>query len=620
MPIEELLLEIVDNLITVNLIRYEKLLNFHQRQLIIWLLDTWEFFRNAIREVKRANYEFRGHFVVILGGELQTSGPEGWNQLLNHFWSLQIITVVLAVAIGEELALVGYQPYSVTCCRCVEPVIVNRCNRGFFENRKIFKGSLDQLHGCPLRLATFKWFPFRDVIEGGDGQLVLSGKGAELMEIIQSKLNFTVNVRVPTDGFTWGQIFPNGSAIGALGLVFSGEADFTLGGYLLYQELLQTMSITTGYYVSDFVFVVPEELVSISSLKRLLQPFQITVWISVLAMLGLVYAVFSCYNGVTVGHSFKNHSLLMLYRSLMGGSLPSIPRGNFIRFAMLLWLYYGVVIRESYNCAMYGFLTAKPEPTDISSFAKMAASGYQFVVSNVLYDLLFANSDQFNGTFTLVDEDFFGRMFADVIQSRKRIALISQPEMIAYFNKRHPDSINFRISEEKVLSFYYSMLFRRACPLIESFNVVLGQILGMGLISNWKANWMNERYLTMTLSNEPVTVLTNEHLFDGYTFYALGIAIAVCVFFLEIIGKRVAKLPPAQQEDIIETMMGLIDATERMNRSAAFGGQAGGFNLTKSVSSFALTSDSIGFGPISGTGGGMDVEFGALTSSPSNLV
>ncbi|KAL1378356.1 hypothetical protein pipiens_015633 [Culex pipiens pipiens] len=523
-----MLLEIANNFITVNLIRYEELLNFHQRQLIIWLLDTWESFRNAIREVKRANYEFRGHFVVILGGELQTSGSEGWKQLLDHFWSLQIINVVLAVTIGEELALVGYQPYSVTCCRCVEPSIVNRCNRGVFENRKIFEGSVDQLHGCPLRLATFKWYPFRDVVEGRDGQLVLSGKGAELMEIIQSKLNFTVNVRVPTDGFTWGQIFPNGSAIGALGLVFRGDADFTLGGYLLYQELL------------------PND---------------------------------------------EHHIRLLL------------------------------VIRESYNCAMYGFLTAKPEPTDISSFAKMAASGYQFVVSNVLYDLLFANSDQFNGTFTLVDEDFFGRMFADVIQSRKRIALISQPEMIAYFNKRHPDSINFRISEEKVLSFYYSMLFRRACPLIESFNVVLGQILGMGLISKWKANWMNERYLTMTLSNEPVTVLTNEHLFDGYTFYALGITIAVCVFFLEIIGKRVAKLPSAQQEDIIETMMGLIDATERMNRSAAFGGQlAGGFNLTKSVSSFALTSDSTGFGPMSGTGGGMDVEFGALTSSPSNLV
>lgn len=87
----------------------------------------------------------------------------------------------------------------------------------------------------------------------------------------------------------------------------------------------------------------------------------------------------------------------------------------------------------------------------------------------------------------------------------------------------------------------------------------------------------------------------------------------------KIIGKRVAKLPPVQQEDIIETMMSLIDATERMNRSAAFGGQAGGFNLTKSVSSFALTGDPAGFGAMSGTIG-MDVELGALTSSPSNLV
>ena len=103
----------------------------------------------------------------------------------------------------------------------------------------------------------------------------------------------------------------------------------------------------------------------------------------------------------------------------------------------------------------------------------------------------------------------------------------------------------------------------------------------------------------------------------------------------KIIGKRVTKLPPAQQEDIIETMLGLIDATERMNRSAAFGcgpqqqqqnqqwngysEPTGGFNLTKSVSSFALTGT--GFGPMSGSvGSGMDVELGALTSSPSNLL
>lgn len=90
----------------------------------------------------------------------------------------------------------------------------------------------------------------------------------------------------------------------------------------------------------------------------------------------------------------------------------------------------------------------------------------------------------------------------------------------------------------------------------------------------------------------------------------------------KIIGKRVTKLPPAQQEDIIETMLNLIDATERMNRSAGgFGGdfyrqQQPGFNLTKSASSYALTGGA-DFDPLNAAG--MD-GMGALTSSPSNLL
>lgn len=118
-------------------------------------------------------------------------------------------------------------------------------------------------------------------------------------------------------------------------MVVDGEADFTLGGYLIYPKMLQFMSMTSGYYVSDFVFVVPEELVSISSLERLLHPFQVEVWIVVLMMLGLMYAVLTYYNYKIV-ESSKKHVLLMLIRSFFGGSLPSIPRGNFTRFHMIL--------------------------------------------------------------------------------------------------------------------------------------------------------------------------------------------------------------------------------------------------------------------------------------------
>lgn len=61
------------------------------------------------------------------------------------------------------------------------------------------------------------------------------------------------------------------------------------------------------------------------------------------------------------------------------------------------------------------------------------------------------------------------------------------------------------------------------------------------------------------------------------------------------IGKRVSKLPAVQQEEIIETVLNMVEATERMNRSASLRKSSSGFDsvaLTKSVSCLPLTTTS----------------------------
>ena len=83
----------------------------------------------------------------------------------------------------------------------------------------------------------------------------------------------------------------------------------------------------------------------------------------------------------------------------------------------------------------------------------------------------------------------------------------------------------------------------------------------------------------------------------------------------KILGKRVSKLPVPQQEEIIEAVLGMLDLTEQMNKSSLQENEQQewepGFNLTKSVSSFVLSSSEGGVKQIKATG---------LSSSPSDIV
>ncbi|XP_035918098.1 uncharacterized protein LOC118516365 isoform X1 [Anopheles stephensi] len=65
------------------------------------------------------------------------------------------------------------------------------------------------------------------------------------------------------------------------------------------------------------------------------------------------------------------------------------------------------------------------------------------------------------------------------------------------------------------------------------------------------------------------------------------------VQLFKAMGHRVAKLPPAQQLEIIDTVRQMIDASQKLNRSAALAHadfqRPAHYNLTKSVSQSAAS-------------------------------
>ncbi|XP_055524863.1 uncharacterized protein LOC129718272 [Wyeomyia smithii] len=534
-PLAELFANQSQSLRTWNLIHYGQSRDFNHRQLVVWFVDREEEFLLGADAIERKNIDFRGYFVVVL----QRGNSLDGRMILERFWAMRVTRVVLLSEAQADVVVMGYQPFRPGCCQCVEPVVVDRCRDGIYELGKfdyLFNNEVRSCYGCSVRVVTFTRKPMIIVENGSVG-----GTEGQLLQLVAHRMEFGIEVRSPVDGVAWGVIKPNGSADGAIRMLLQGAAELTIGGYVPYPELGKFASASSPYWQTQFVFVVPEELAAVSSLEQLVKPFQWLVWILVVVSLVVVYGVIFGLNHSPVGR-FDRYPLLALFRVIIGDSLPRIPRGNFFRFLLFLWLYYGLIIRESYKCFMIGYLTEREPLTDISSLEALVHGGYQLGVTQNLKRLLFEGSFHYHDKLLFYSDDEYREGFERVIKSQKRIAMITLPEVIVDFNRQNPFRLNFRICDENVLSFHYSVYFQRSSPLVPRFSVWIGRIVQAGITEKWRRENLNKRYLTTSLNDQRMTVLTNGHLFSGYVFYAMGLLLATVVFVLEILTKRNRRL------------------------------------------------------------------------------
>ncbi|XP_053691484.1 uncharacterized protein LOC128739996 [Sabethes cyaneus] len=542
--LEESLLSLIANeSLTWNLIHYGKLSNFNHRQLVVWFLADPERFQAGVEAIQRKNVDFRGYFVLVLasGNSLLDA-----KMVFERFWAIRVTRVVLLLLQKDtdKVTVLGYRPFraSTGCCRCVEPTVVDRCRAGVYELGgkfdELFDNEVRSCYGCPLRVVTFTRRPLIVVENGSNHELTVGGSEGELLKLVAQKMQFTIEVSSPKDGVAWGAIKPNGSADGAVRMLLEGAADLTLGGYIPYPELMRYTSGSATYWQTQFVFVVPEELAAVSSLDRLLKPFQWIVWVNVLVALVVIYGVIVGLNFSSVGY-FDCYPILGLFRVIIGDALPKLPKGNFFSFLFIIWLYSTLIIRESYKCFMIGYLTEREPLIDISSLEALVAAGYRLGVTENLKGLLFADSFQYAEKVLILSDDEYREGFERVVRSgQHRIAMITLPEVIVDFNRRHPDNLNYRICDEKVLSFHYSVYFQRSSPLVPPFSTWIDRIVEVGITEKWRRDNLDKRYLASSLNDDRRTVLTNRHLFSGYVFYGIGLLLAAFVFVLEISTER----------------------------------------------------------------------------------
>lgn len=135
---------------------------------------------------------------------------------------------------------------------CFQKVSIEEFSVLFSINKKILEKFLN-LFGCPLRVVTMERCPSMCY----EKRKRYSGYDYEIIQTIRERLNMTVELKYLNGSQQWGTILPNGTGIGALGVLQRGEADISIGNFFLQLSRLTYFDHTFPYLTVPLVLVVP---------------------------------------------------------------------------------------------------------------------------------------------------------------------------------------------------------------------------------------------------------------------------------------------------------------------------------------------------------------------------
>lgn len=151
--------------------------------------------------------------------------------------------------------------------------------------------------------------------------------------------------------------------------VLMGNASMTMGSYALTAQRVAVMAHTKSYMQITFVFVFTRNMVVTTPLWRLLAPFQCLLWISIVALLSVSILVILLSRKLStrqrhflIGGRMNRTPILNMINVLIGSMIPN-PRmmqqqyfGVFARTLAVLWILFWLIVRNSYQGSLYGFL------------------------------------------------------------------------------------------------------------------------------------------------------------------------------------------------------------------------------------------------------------------------
>ena len=269
--------------------------------------------------------------------------------------------------------LMTFIPFNEVSCGNTTPVLINQFNKSTdnWNCEDFFPNKHKNFFHCPIRIVTYKSTPSVLVKYTTNQSYELSGFEIDIIENMSDIFNFSIDYQLDRLG-NYGEVFENGSNVGAIKMVMDSEVDMMTGGMFLTEIRSKYMSTSEFYETDPMVIVIPKGQ-PFSPLEKLFRPFNTVLWICLVATFILGACVISTINcqsieikNLVIGRQIRN-PFMNFTIALVGGSQHVLPKRNFSRVLLMLFLLFCLVIRSLYVGGLYKFLQSEQSTDEIST-------------------------------------------------------------------------------------------------------------------------------------------------------------------------------------------------------------------------------------------------------------
>lgn len=253
----------------------------------------------------------------------------------------------------------------------------------------------------------------------------------------------------------WGVIRDN-QQTGAVKAIINGTANLTLGKFAMTSLRNKYMKPSLSYFTSPLILVIPPGRLY-SPLEALSRPFTNITWTSVVIILMICFSIvaivrwkmnFKVQNFIL--GSGNNSPYFNIINVSLGGSLSNLPTRNFARSILCMFMIYCLVIRSSYQGALFNFIQSQDRHPPIDSIREMVQMNYNFYMIPSAVEQI--QQLQYLYKRRIIISPAEGDKIRERLASPDfKSALLSSLEQILYFNQINKNNYTLEVSNQVLI-------------------------------------------------------------------------------------------------------------------------------------------------------------------------
>lgn len=179
-----------------------------------------------------------------------------------------------------------------------------------------------------------------------------------------------------------------------------------MGGIIYSSEREKNYSVSVPYYYASFLFAIPPGK-PYSPLAIIFFPFKYIIWICIstillFTVLVVVALKMTAYRIRAFVLGPRNDSPIFNMLSIcFGGAINHLPKRNFARTILLIWLVMSMILTNAYQSRLYGFLRTQPHMAPLYQRSDIYSSNLKVYVTETFYQMFYERMPHIRDRFVI---------------------------------------------------------------------------------------------------------------------------------------------------------------------------------------------------------------------------